>query len=116
MAKKIFYIILLVLIVYGVWSFVNVTGVKIRYGKLLDQTKNIVKYTSNDPDKKIKRRLKENAEESKLTLTDDDIEIIRFNSDITIRITYADSAVLPFGLKTLYYDQEIDISKGDVEE
>jgi len=117
MGKKLFYIILLLLIIYGVWSFINVLGVKIRYGSLLDRTKAIIKYTSSDPDQRIRMKLKETASDSKFTITDEDIEITRYDSDdINIYIAYSDSAVLPFGLKTFYYEQEIDVSKGDIEE
>ncbi len=116
MGKKLLFLIILALIVYGIWSTINMLGVKIRYGKILDSTKSIVKYTSNDTDQKILRKLKNNAEEAGVTLTEEDIEISRFDSnDITIYISYADSAILPFSLKKFYYDQEIEVSKGDVE-
>lgn len=115
MGKKIFSIIILLLIAYGIWSFVNILGVKIRYDKLHEQTKNIVKFRAIEEDSKIKRRLKANAEESGLTLTDDDIKITHQDNEISISISYADSAVLPFGLKTLYYNQKIEVSKEDTQ-
>jgi len=117
MGKKILFLIVLALIVYGIWSMVNMLGVKIRYSKIVDSTKSIVKYTSNDTDEKIRRKLKDRGEDAGLTLTDEDIEITRFDAnDITIHISYPDSAVLPLSLKTFNYDQEIEVSKGDVEE
>lgn len=116
MGKKIFWIIVLLLIAYGTWSFINVLRVKIRYGSIVDQAKAIVKYTPNEMDTKIVRKLIEKAEETGLKLTEENIELYRDGQDLNIYITYADSAVLPFGLKTFYYDQEIDISKGNVEE
>jgi len=117
MGKKILFLIVLALIVYGIWSMVNMLGVKIRYSKIVDSTKSIVKYTSNDTDEKIRRKLKDRATDAGLTLTDEDIEITRFDAnDITIHISYPDSAVLPLSLKTFNYDQEIEVSKGDVEE
>ena len=99
MGKKIFFIILLLLIVYGIWSFVNIMGAKIRYGSIRDQVKAIVKYTPSDSDIKIRRKIKYKAEEVKLVITDEEMEISRHNSDISIYVSYTDSAVLPFGLK-----------------
>ncbi|MBA7626098.1 MAG: hypothetical protein E3J41_07015 [Candidatus Cloacimonadota bacterium] len=115
MAKKIFLIILLLLIIYGIWSFIIILGVKIRYGKLHDHSKAIIKYTPTDTDRRIRRKLQVSAEDVRFTLTDDQIEITRSNGDLFIRIFYADSAVLPFGLKTIYYDQEINVSPADID-
>ncbi|OQX51928.1 MAG: hypothetical protein B5M53_10015 [Candidatus Cloacimonas sp. 4484_209] len=115
MGKKIFGLIFLLLIIYGIWSFVNILGVKIRYGKIKEQAKNIVKYTPGDSDLKIRRKIEDNAEESGLKLTDENIDITRYDDGISLTITYPDSAILPFGLKTFYYNQRISISKGDVE-
>lgn len=91
-------------------------GAKIRYGSIRSQVKSIVKFTPSDLDTKIRKKIKYKAEEAKLVITDEEIEISRYNSDITIYVSYTDSAVLPFGLKTLYYEQEIEISKEDIEE
>jgi phosphoribosyl-ATP pyrophosphohydrolase len=116
MGKKIFWIIVLLLIAYATWSFINVLRVKIRYGSIVDQAKAIVKYTPNEQDSKILRKLIEKAEETGLKITEEDIELYHDGSDLSIYITYADSAVFPFGLKTIYYDQEIDISKQTIKE
>jgi hypothetical protein len=114
MGRKIFYIIFLLAIAYGIWSFINFLGLKIRYRKLVDQSEAIVKYTPNDSDDKIKKKLLNNAKESGLKLTDYDIDIYRYSDDeISIGIDYEDSVVLPLGLKTYYYDQKIHVSKGD---
>ncbi len=116
MGKKIFWVIVLLLIAYGTWSFINVLRVKIRYGSIADQAKAIVKYTPHEQNHKILKKLHAKAEETGLTLTEEDIELFHDGTDLRIYITYADSAVLPFGLKTIYYDQEIDVSKGSIEE
>ncbi|TET17211.1 MAG: hypothetical protein E3J78_07875 [Candidatus Cloacimonadota bacterium] len=115
MWKKIFFIVLALLIGYGIWSYVIIFGVRVRYSTLLDQAKAIVKYTSSDPDAKIRRKLKFRAEDSGFVLIDEDIEISRYENDIIISISYADSAILPFELKIIYYDQEIEVSKEDIE-
>ena len=116
MGKKILWIIVLLLIGYATWSFINVLRVKIRYGSIVDQAKAIVKYTPYERDQKIYRKLLAKAQETGLTLTEEDIELYRDGNELNIYITYADSAVFPFGLKTIYYDQEIDVSKGSIEE
>jgi hypothetical protein len=116
MGKKIFWIIVLLLIVYATWSFINVLRVKIRYGSIVDQAKAIVKYTPNEQEHRIIKKLIEKAEETGLTLKEEDIELYWEGNDLGIYIAYSDSAILPFGLKTFYYDQEIDVSKGSVEE
>lgn len=116
MGKKIFWVVVLLLIAYGTWSFINVLRVKIRYGSIVDQAKAIVKYTPNEQDVKIIRKLILKAEETGLELTEENIELYRDGADLSIYISYADSAVLPFGLRTFYYDQEIDISKGTMDE
>lgn len=114
MGRKIFYIILLLAIVYGIWSFINFLGLKIRYKKLVDQSEAIVQYTPEESDERIKRKLIKNGKESGLKLTDYNIEISRYyDDDISISIDYEDSVVLPLGLKTYYYDQKIHISRGD---
>jgi hypothetical protein len=114
MGRKIFYLIFILAIAYGIWTFINFLGLKIRYKKLVDQSEAIVEYTPDDADEKIKRKLISNAKESGLKLTDYDIEISRYyDNDISISIDYEDSVVLPLGLKTYYYDQKIHISKGD---
>lgn len=116
MAKKIFLIIFLLLIGYGVWSFINIMGAKIRYGAVRDQVKSIVKFTASDTDQKMRKKIKFKAEEQKLVITDEEIEISRYENTVTIYVSYTDSVILPFGLKTIYYDQEIEISPEDVEE
>ena len=116
MGKKIFWVVVLLLIAYGTWSFINVLRVKIRYGSIVDQAKAIVKYTPSEQDFKIVRKLLLKAEETGITLTEEDIELYRDGVDLSIYISYADSAVLPFGLKTIYYDQEIEVSKGSMNE
>lgn len=115
MGKKIFSLIVFLLIGYATWSFINVLRVKIRYGSIVDQAKAIVKYTPHETDKKIFKKLMAKAEETGMKLTEEDIELYRDGGDLNIYITYADSAVLPFGLKTIHYDQEIDVSKGSIE-
>jgi hypothetical protein len=116
MAKKIFLIIFLLLIAYGIWSFINIMGARIRYGAIRDQVKAIVKFTTSDTDSKIRQKIRFKAEEQNIPLTDEDIEISRYDHSVTIYVSYSDSVVLPFGLKTIYYDQEIEISPEDVEE
>lgn len=116
MGRKIFWTVALLLIAYGTWAFINVLRVKIRYGSIVDQAKAIVKYTPHEADKKIFKKLQAKAEETGLTLTEEDIELYRDGGDLNIYISYSDSAVLPFGLKIIHYDQEIDVSKGSIEE
>jgi hypothetical protein len=116
MGKKIFWVIVLLLIAYGTWSFIKILRVKIRHGSIVDQAKAIVKYTPNEQDFKVIRKLVYKAEETGITLTEENIELYRDGADLNIYITYTDSAVLPFGLKTIYYDQEIDVSKGSLNE
>ena len=115
MVKKFFLLVLLLLIIYGIGSFVKIMGPKIRYAALLDQTKSIVEFTPTDTDEIIVRKLREFASGNGTPLTKEDIQLSRFNDELTIYISYSDSAVLPFGLKTFYYDQEIEISEEDIE-
>ena len=115
MVKKFFLLVFFLLIIYGILSFVKIMGPKIRYAALLDQTKSIVEFTSADKDDIIIRKLKEFARGNGTPLTDEDIQLSRFHDELTIYISYPDSAVLPFGLKTLYYDQEIEVSEEDIE-
>jgi hypothetical protein len=115
MGKKIFWVVVLLLIAYGIWAFINVLRVKIRYGSIVDQAKAIVKYTPEDKDEIILRKLLNKAQETGLQLDREAIELSRDGTDLRIYISYADSAVFPFGLKTIYYDQEIDVSKANIE-
>jgi hypothetical protein len=117
MGKKIFWVVVLLLIIYATWSFINVLRVKVRYGSMVDQCKAIVKYTPNEQDYKIIRKLLYKAEETKIVITEENIELYRDGGgELTIYISYADSAVFPFGLKTIYYDQEIEVSKETMKE
>ncbi len=115
MVKKFFLLVFLLLIIYGIFSFIKIMGPKIRYAALLDQTKSIVEFTSTDTDDIIIRKLREFARGNGTPLTNEDIQLSRFNDELTIYISYSDSAVLPLGLKTLYYDQEIEVSEEDIE-